>query len=180
MANELPPKRPIPQKPNIQRPPQKPVINKEAISNTQEKQAVGAQTENQFKQEEIKTQIANQKEEIKADNYEQQEIVANPQDEKEQTKQSINRMFNAATEFCKKNSVNLLILDEICAAITTGMLDENTLISFLENKPTNLEVVMTGRNPSEKLISLADYVTEMKKQKHPFDQCIAAREGIEQ
>lgn len=101
-------------------------------------------------------------------------------EEKEQTKQSINRMFKAATQFCINNNADLLILDEICAAITTGMLDKNVLISFLENKPTKLEVVMTGRNPSEKLISLADYVTEMKKQKHPFDQGIVAREGIEQ
>lgn len=101
-------------------------------------------------------------------------------EEKEQTKQSINRMFTAATKFCEKNSANLLILDEICAAITTHMLDEELVINFLENKPYDLEVVMTGRNPSERLISLADYVTEMKKQKHPFDNGIAAREGIEQ
>ena len=69
---------------------------------------------------------------------------------------------------------------KICAAITTGMINEDILINFLQNKPINLEVVITGRNPSEKLISLADYVTEMRKQKHPFDQGIAAREGIEQ
>ena len=42
-----------------------------------------------------------------------------------------------------------------------------------------LEIVLTGRNPDEKLVELADYVSEIKKVKHPFDQGIYARKGIE-
>lgn len=38
---------------------------------------------------------------------------------------------------------------------------------------------MTGRGPSEELISMADYVSEIQKIKHPYDQGIQAREGIE-
>ena len=38
---------------------------------------------------------------------------------------------------------------------------------------------MTGREPSEELISLVDYVSEIRKVKHPYDQGISAREGIE-
>ena len=45
--------------------------------------------------------------------------------------------------------------------------------------PEELEVVLTGRNPDEKLIKLADYVSEIKKIKHPFDREIRARRGIE-
>ena len=44
---------------------------------------------------------------------------------------------------------------------------------------SGLEVVLTGRGPSEELISLADYVSEIQKIKHPYDQGISAREGIE-
>ena len=50
---------------------------------------------------------------------------------------------------------------------------------FLNNKPKNLEVVLTGRNPSEELMEIADYITEMKKIKHPMDKGINARKGIE-
>ena len=42
-----------------------------------------------------------------------------------------------------------------------------------------LEVVLTGRNPSQHLLDAADYVTEMRKCKHPFDRGIAARRGVE-
>jgi cob(I)alamin adenosyltransferase len=42
-----------------------------------------------------------------------------------------------------------------------------------------MELVLTGRYPSRKLIDLADYVSEIKKIKHPYDKGILARKGIE-
>lgn len=101
-------------------------------------------------------------------------------EEKSITKESINKMFDLAVSYCVENSVDLLIFDEVCASITTGMLNEDKVINFLKTKPEKLEVVMTGRNPSERLIELADYVSHIEKQKHPFDKGIPAREGIEQ
>lgn len=74
---------------------------------------------------------------------------------------------------------DLMVLDEAIGAIGAYMLDKDVLLQFLDNKPQELEVVMTGRGPSEELVSRADYVTEMVKQKHPFDQGISARKGIE-
>ena len=55
----------------------------------------------------------------------------------------------------------------------------NEVIDFLKNKPETLEVVMTGRNPKDELIELANYVTEMKCIKHPFEEGIPSRIGIE-
>ena len=59
------------------------------------------------------------------------------------------------------------------------ILPEKTLTEFLESRPDSLEVVLTGRDPSENLQVHADYITEMKKRRHPFDEGVAAREGIE-
>ena len=47
------------------------------------------------------------------------------------------------------------------------------------NKPEALELVLTGRDPADYMIEAADYVTEMKKIKHPFDAGIPARLGVE-
>ena len=74
---------------------------------------------------------------------------------------------------------DLLVLDESMSACTTGVVEEGMLLRFLREKPEALEVVLTGRNPSNALCEAADYVTEMCKRKHPFDQGIPAREGIE-
>jgi cob(I)alamin adenosyltransferase len=74
---------------------------------------------------------------------------------------------------------DLLVMDEIISACNHGTVTETVVLDFLHNKPGNLEVVLTGRNPSEGLLALADYVSEMQKIKHPYDCGIAARKGIE-
>jgi len=74
---------------------------------------------------------------------------------------------------------DLLVLDESMSACTTGVIEEAELLRFLREKPEALEVVLTGRNPSQALCDAADYITEMCKRKHPFDQGIPARPGIE-
>ena len=74
---------------------------------------------------------------------------------------------------------DLLVLDEIVSACNHGTVAETAVTDFLRNTPEKLEVVLTGRNPSDALLELADYVTEMRKIKHPYDCGIAARKGIE-
>lgn len=78
-----------------------------------------------------------------------------------------------------REGADLLILDEAISSCNYGTICEETLAEFLENRPAGLEVVLTGRDPSERLVGLADYVTEMKKIKHPYDHGILARRGIE-
>ena len=73
----------------------------------------------------------------------------------------------------------LLVLDEVCASLSSGLLELTDIVDFLDHRPAELEVVMTGRKPPEELLLRADYVTEMKKIKHPFDRKILARRGIE-
>lgn len=74
---------------------------------------------------------------------------------------------------------DLLVIDEFMSAYNHGMIDQKKALDFLLNRPERLEMVLTGRDPGEELLELADYVTEMRKVKHPFDQGIPARKGIE-
>ncbi|MEG0216215.1 MAG: cob(I)yrinic acid a,c-diamide adenosyltransferase, partial [Hungatella sp.] len=85
-------------------------------------------------------------------------------------------------EACEKastDSCRLLILDEILAVCHYGLVQSRALLDFLKKKPKDLEVVLTGRNPSDELLEAADYVSEIQKKKHPYDRGIGAREGIE-
>ena len=75
--------------------------------------------------------------------------------------------------------LDVLVIDEFMAAYKYDLIPKEEAIEFLEKKPKELEIVLTGRNPDEKLVELADYVSEIKKVKHPFDQGIYARKGIE-
>ncbi len=74
---------------------------------------------------------------------------------------------------------DMVILDEIIAAVECGLIDERRLIELIEQNRQSAEIVMTGHSPSEALILCADYVTEMKKIKHPFDNGLPARKLIE-
>ena len=101
------------------------------------------------------------------------------EEEKAETAAALGRTFDAATGFAVRDRATLLVLDEVCAAVNCGFLPETTLTECLESRPDSLEVVLTGRDPSENLQVHADYITEMKKRRHPFDEGVAAREGIE-
>lgn len=79
----------------------------------------------------------------------------------------------------KNTAYDLLVLDEVLYGIDNGILEENTLLEFLNNKPYGLEVVLTGRNPSDLLCEMADYISDINKLKHPFDKGIKARKLIE-
>lgn len=99
--------------------------------------------------------------------------------EKEQYREMVSSMLYAAGELIINKNADVLIIDEACSAVTTGMLELEELIGFIKNKPENLEVVLTGRDPPRELIELADYVSEIKKIKHPFDNSTPPRLGIE-
>lgn len=74
---------------------------------------------------------------------------------------------------------DLLVLDEVISACNHGTVPEALLTDFLDRLPDTPETVLTGRTPSPALLQRADYVSEVKKIKHPFDHGITAREGIE-
>lgn len=83
-------------------------------------------------------------------------------------------------EICEKSSgYDMLVLDEIIPSLKYNFVTLDRLMLFLKTKPRHLEVILTGRDPDEKLIEIADYVTEMKKIKHPFDLGITMREYVE-
>ena len=87
--------------------------------------------------------------------------------------------FQALVERINNKNPDMLILDEVLGAISTKFLEEETLLDFISRKPENTELIMTGRGATERLIEKADYVSNITKIKHPFDQNIIARKGIE-
>lgn len=81
--------------------------------------------------------------------------------------------------FKEAKQYDMLCLDEALYTIRAGLLDEALLIQCLQEKPEELEVILTGRDPSERLCEMADYISEIQKIKHPFDQGLGSRLGIE-
>ena len=70
-------------------------------------------------------------------------------------------------------------MDEVNVAVEYKLIELDDVIDLVCQKPENVELILTGRYADNKLIEMADLVTEMVKVKHPFDKGINARKGIE-
>lgn len=81
--------------------------------------------------------------------------------------------------FRAAEGADLLVLDELCAALSAGMVVLPRVLELLDSCPEGLEVAVTGRDPSPELLERAGYITEMVKRRHPFDRDEGAREGVE-
>lgn len=100
-------------------------------------------------------------------------------EQKKELKNDIEKEFEMAKEIILNGKYDLIILDEVLGAIENKLIDEDELIKLLQKKAENIEVVITGRQASEKLIKIADYVSKVDAIKHPYEKGVNARKGIE-
>ena len=89
----------------------------------------------------------------------------------------------AALQFAREKMLageyDLLILDEVNNSVSTGLLPLDAVLDFLDAKPADFNVVLTGRAAAQELIDRADIVTEMREIKHPYQKGIYAQKGID-
>ncbi len=100
-------------------------------------------------------------------------------DPDEEDIQKAKKGLEKCLEAMLSHKYTLIILDEINVAIDFNLIEEQEVHKFLDQKPENIEIVLTGRYASESLIKRADLVTEMKEIKHYYKNDVPAREGIE-
>ena len=82
-------------------------------------------------------------------------------------------------DIISSDKYDVVVLDEANIAVNYKLISEQDLLDIIEAKPNNLELVITGRNASSKVMDKADLVTQMKAVKHYFQNGVEARVGIE-
>ena len=105
-------------------------------------------------------------------------VMLMSEEEYKTTEAQMNEQFDTVVEMVRKQECDMLVLDELCLAVDIGMISLEKVMEFL-NERHRAEIVITGRKPAQELLDRADYVTEMKKVKHPYDKGRSARTGIE-
>lgn len=98
---------------------------------------------------------------------------------KEQVIKECELALNKLNEIIKNNNYNLIVLEEFNIAIRDNFIDETLFMDIVKKLNKSSNVVITGRGASQKLIDIADLVSEIKEIKHPFNKGIPAQEGIE-
>jgi len=103
-------------------------------------------------------------------------IGQSPQEEdKRMAENGMKELKEALT--CGKYDV--VIADEINVAVHMGLVGEDELLALMKMKPDMVELVLTGRYATQRVIDAADLVTEMVENKHYYSAGVKARKGIE-
>ena len=92
---------------------------------------------------------------------------------------SHNEMLEKIKKAVKDGGADMIILDEFFGAYSEGMLDRSAAEEIVLNCPDSIELVLTGRDPASIFCQRADYHSEIRSLRHPYDKGIKARKGIE-
>ncbi len=106
-------------------------------------------------------------------------FVLEKREPNEKEKSEINRALKNVGDLLKQKRYDVFVLDEICVATYFKLLTAKEILDIIEQKPDNVELVLTGRYCPEEVISRADLVTEMKEIKHYYQQGVLSRKGID-
>lgn len=87
--------------------------------------------------------------------------------------------FNKWKQAVFSGNYDVVVADEMNVALKYGLFSIEDVIEVLKSKPDNVEIIITGRHADQRLIEIADLVTEMKEIKHYYRQGVQARKGIE-
>ncbi len=98
---------------------------------------------------------------------------------KPEDREQARKALAAGREAVFGGNYDLVVLDEVNLAVAWELVELDELVKLIKDKPKNVELILTGRKADPKLVQLADLVTECLKIKHPYDEGIKARKGIE-
>lgn len=97
----------------------------------------------------------------------------------EAEKAETRRLQDANLAAAMAEDTDLLVLDEAGSAWELDMVDKELLQKAVLARPAGQECVLTAHAAPQWMLDAADYVTEMKCHRHPYQKGIAARQGIE-
>ncbi|MFA5628801.1 MAG: cob(I)yrinic acid a,c-diamide adenosyltransferase [Dehalococcoidales bacterium] len=87
--------------------------------------------------------------------------------------------FDASRNAVLCGEYDVVIMDEINMAVNLGLVCTDDLLTLIKEKPANVEMILTGRYADAEIVQAADLVTEMLMIKHPYNDGIQARRGID-
>jgi cob(I)alamin adenosyltransferase len=103
----------------------------------------------------------------------------NPRNVRPQDKTEAKKALEAGRDAVMSGKYDLVVLDEVNVAAAWGLVELDEVIKLIEDKPKSVELILTGRYADPKLVKIADLVTEMVAIKHPYDDGVVARAGLD-
>jgi cob(I)alamin adenosyltransferase len=87
--------------------------------------------------------------------------------------------IKVSNEKIQSGNYDIIILDEINYAVNLNLISVDDVLDIIKSKPKDVDLILTGNYAKDEVIEIADLVTEMREIKHPFQQGIKAKKGID-
>lgn len=84
-----------------------------------------------------------------------------------------------AGEKLRDPSLGMVVLDEVCGAVSLGLLQPGAVLEAVRAAAPGKVIVLTGRNACEALVQLADTVSRVECVKHGLSEGWPAQAGVE-
>ena len=97
----------------------------------------------------------------------------------EKHKEAARESLKIAKTIIRQGKHQVVILDEINNAMLYDLVEVGEIIKLVKNRPQKVSIVFTGRGAPDKIIKIADLVSEMKEIKHPYKKGVTAKKGID-
>jgi cob(I)alamin adenosyltransferase len=111
-------------------------------------------------------------------NYGSLEFV-DPANVRPEDREQAELALGAARKAMTGGNYDLVVLDEVNVALAFKLIELDEILGLIRDKPPRVELILTGRKADPEVIKRADLVTECLKVKHPYDQGMESRRGIE-
>ena len=102
-----------------------------------------------------------------------------PENVTPEDKEEASKSLKAAHEAVMSGNYDLVILDEVNVAAAWKLIEIDSIIELIDNKPAHVDLILTGRYADRRLMDRADLVTEMQEIKHPYASGSPAKSGID-
>lgn len=91
----------------------------------------------------------------------------------------VDKAYKRCVEVCGDSTLDIIICDEIITAVSMNLLAVSDIITLVQSKAYNQELILTGRNLPKKLYPYCDLISEVKEIKHYYTNRVKSRKGIE-
>lgn len=98
---------------------------------------------------------------------------------KEEHEKAARHALSRAQELAGNDDLFILVIDEILDAVALGLLSEDDVVDLIKQRTQQLHLILTGHEKLRRIIELADVATEMRKEKHSYDNGLLAVQGLD-
>ncbi|TGK11997.1 cob(I)yrinic acid a,c-diamide adenosyltransferase [Leptospira fletcheri] len=100
-------------------------------------------------------------------------------DDLDRDKTAAKQAWDLSKKMILSEEYDIVVLDEITYAFHYGWLEVDETVRILRERPSQVHVIITGRNCPESILQQADLISEIRSVKHPFQSGIKAQIGID-